>query len=116
MKYILLSVWWVLSRLFALLMAGGVIAGVLADVPGAKDTVIGDETITFFSTALTWVLRVLHDDPALIVICLIIAAILRWVVIYPHAEKLREEVERERKAARSRLGASSAKKDKRSRK
>lgn len=110
MKYFFKSVWWILSRTFALLGIGGTIAGTISTVPGADETKLGGLILAFLSAIFNWALEAIYNDPIWIGMCLTFAAILRWVVIYPHVQNLRNEIEEERRSVRSRLKNKSGKK------
>lgn len=116
MKHFIKALFWVTTRLFGILALCGLIAGITADVPGVKDTEVGGSALTFLSATLTWSLNILYEYPDGVLICLILASLVRLLVIYPHHERFKQEVQQARKKRRSSLPGQPARKKKQRRK
>lgn len=86
-----------MGRLLALLLIVGLIGGIAADIPGVADDPLGEMAISFTSRCFNWILIVLRTEPIWVLMCLSGVTLMRFVATYPHAEKLRENIERERK-------------------
>ena len=112
MNHYFKAFFWVLSRMAGLLVLFGLVAGIIADVPGVGETEIGGPVLTFMSVVLTSSLKILYQYPLGVFVCLIVVSLVRWMVIYPHDEKLKMEVEAARRKRRSSPAKQSGKKKK----
>lgn len=88
--------WWVVSRFFAVLAIASVISGLLADVPGLDETPAANATIGVISKILVFFTIALTKHPIECFFAVGSIALYRWLVITPHAENLRIEMQEKR--------------------
>lgn len=96
--------WWVVSRVFGYTLLCGGLAGLIADIPALQNDPLAlkiQETLGVIFANASYIVRFY---PLQVALSTCILALLRWLVVTPHAERMRAEVEKKRKDARSAHG------------
>ena len=92
MIYFIQSLYWVTGRVLGLFVVCGIIGGLSADIPGLSEDPTGEKVLGFIAWSFKWALTAFREYPIGVAVYFMIVVLIRMMVVYPHAEKLQEEI------------------------